>query len=183
MIEVEPNGALKIQEIEAHGEDAPVVHRPAVQGGELDRAFAAARERGRLRVAEILSGPKMLSADNLAQMLGRPRATINTKRQSRQLLAIESVTRGVRFSSWQIAEDDKRFAALPQLFELLGDHPWAVYRFLVQSYPQLEGAMARDAHRRGRLAEVVQTAASFTDAFAEYCNCGVRDPRQKVCRH
>ncbi len=166
MVDVAPKGALKIREIDSQANTTPVEASPQSRSANLDRALAAARERGRRRVAEILNDPDMLSADNLARMLGTTRATINTKRQNHQLLALDGATRGFRFPSWQIGEDGKPFAAMPQLFERLGGSPWAVYRFLVQSHSELDGETGRDALRRGRSAEVIDTAASVADAFA-----------------
>src|SRR5271166_6126136 len=84
MVDVEPKGALKIREIDSAANSAIIDATPEVANADLDRALAAARERGRRRVAEILSDPDMLSADNLARLLGTTRATINTKRQNRQ---------------------------------------------------------------------------------------------------
>ena len=166
MVDVEPKGALKIREIDSASEFAMIDAAPEVADADLDRALAAARERGQRRVAEILSDPDMLSADNLARLLGTTRATINTKRQNRQLLGLEGATRGFRFPSWQIGEDGKPFAALPTLFDRLGDSPWAVYRFLVQSHPELDGETARDALRKGRTADVIEAAESVAETFA-----------------
>ena len=130
MVDVEPKGALKIREINSGSDSAIIDAAPEVANADLDRALEAARERGRRRVAEnFLSDTDMLSADNLARLLGTTRATINTKRQNRQLLGLEGATRGFRFPSWQIDEDGKPFAALPTLFDRLGDSPWAVYLF------------------------------------------------------
>ncbi len=165
-VDVEPKGALKITEIDPMSEAAIADAGPAEANADLDRALAAARERGRRRVAEILSDPDVLSADNLARLLGTTRATINTKRQNHQLLGLEGATRGFRFPSWQIGEDGKPFAALPALFERLGDSPWAVYRFLVQSHPELDGETGREALRRGRTAAVIEAAESVAQAFA-----------------
>jgi hypothetical protein len=166
MVDVEPKGALKIREIVSASDSAIIDTTPEVAHMDLDRALAAARERGQRRVAEILSDPDMLSADNLARLLGTTRATINTKRQNRQLLALEGATRGFRFPSWQIGEDGKPFAALPTLFDRLGDSPWAVYRFLVQSHPELDGETGRDALRKGRTADVIEAAESVAETFA-----------------
>jgi hypothetical protein len=166
MVDVEPKGALKIREIDFASESAIIDAAPGVAGADLDRALAAARERGQRRVADILSDPDMLNADNLARLLGTTRATVNTKRQNRQLLGLEGATRGFRFPSWQIGEDGKPFAALPTLFDRLGDSPWAVYRFLVQSHPELDGETGRDALRKGRTADVIEAAESVAETFA-----------------
>lgn len=164
-VDVEPAGTPRITPVEMVGEAQPGAAE-FVGGGELDRSLAAARERGRSRVAEILSGQDMLSADDLAQLLGTTRATVNTKRQNHQLLALEGAKRGFRFPDWQIGEDGKPFEALPTLFERLGGSPWAVYRFLVQHHPELDGQTGRDALRQGRSAEVIEAADSVAQAFA-----------------
>ena len=166
MVEVEPKGALKIREIDSAYDFTIIDAEPEVANADLDRALAAARKRGRRRVAEILGDPDMLSADNLARLLGTTRATINTKRQHRQLLGLEGATRGFRFPSWQIGEDGKPFSALPTLFDRLGDSPWAVYRFLVQSHPELDGETGRDALRKGRTADIIEAAESVAETFA-----------------
>ncbi|MFX8972731.1 hypothetical protein ABTN24_19605, partial [Acinetobacter baumannii] len=88
--------------------------------------MAAARERGRLRVAEILAEPDMLSAEEFAALIGTSRVTVNTKRQNHQVLGFEGARRGYRFPRWQITRDGKPFAALPVLFDRLGNSPWAV---------------------------------------------------------
>ena len=165
-VDVEPKGALKIREIDAGSDGSVNESAPVVVDANLERALAAARERGQRRVAEILSDPDMLSAENLARVLGTTRATINAKRQSRQLLGLEGATRGFRFPSWQICEDGKPFALLPALFERFGDSPWAVYRFLVQSHSELDGATGRDALRLGLGAKVIEAAESVAEAFA-----------------
>ena len=53
------------------------------------------------------------------------------------------------------------------LFDRLGDSPWAVYRFLVQSHPELDGETGRDALRNGRTADVIEAAESVAETFAE----------------
>lgn len=133
---------------------------------DLDAALAAARARGHRRVAEILSGDDMLSADALASLLGTSRVTVNAKRQRREILGLEGAKRGYRFPQWQVGDDGKPFAALPALFERLGDSPWAVYRFLVQHHPELGGITGREALQRGRTAETIEAAESVARDFA-----------------
>ena len=134
---------------------------------DLDRALDAARARGRLRASEILSGEEMLSADDFAELLGVSRVTVNAKRQRHEVLALEGAKRGFRFPAWQVDENGKPFDVLPRLFELLGDSPWTVYRFLVQRHPELDGARAQDLLRRGRSTAVIEAAESVAQgAFA-----------------
>jgi hypothetical protein len=153
----EPRIALKTADAEA----------PPAEDDNLEAALRAARERGRLRAAEVLAGDEMLGADAFAELLGVSRVTVNAKRQRHEVLALDGARRGYRFPAWQLDQNGKPFAALPQLFERLGDSPWTVYRFLIQRHPELEGATALDALRRGRSAEVLEAADSVaTGAFA-----------------
>ena len=75
----------------------------------------------------------MLSADDFAALIGTSRVTVNAKRQNHQILGLDGAKRGYRFPAWQLDENGKPFAALPDLFDRLGDSPWAVYRFLVET--------------------------------------------------
>lgn len=161
MVEVDRTGQPRI--LPARNLPAKAEPKPAAQSADednLDRALDAARERGRLRAAEVLSGEEMLSAEEFAELLGVSRVTVNAKRQKHEILALEGAKRGFRFPAWQIDENGKPFDVLPKLFELLGDSPWTVYRFLVQRHAELDGASAQDYLRRGRIDQVVETAES-----------------------
>ncbi len=137
---------------------------PGDGGGELEAALAAARERGRARVADILDGTEMLSAEQFATLIGTSRVTVNAKRQNRQVLGLEGAKRGFRYPEWQIDEDGKPFDVLPALFVRLGGRPWTVYRFLVQHHSELDGLTGREALHRGLKAEVLETAESVLRA-------------------
>jgi hypothetical protein len=106
----------------------------------------------------------MLNDDKFGELLGVSRATVNTKRQKRQVLGLEGAKRGFRFPAWQIGEDGKPFAALPELFDRLGGEPWAVYRFLTQRHPELDGLTGCEALRRGQAAKVIDVAESVARA-------------------
>ena len=133
---------------------------------DLKNALKAARERGHTRVATILKSKDMLSADEFADYLGTSRVTVNNKRQKHQLLGLEGATRGFRFPKWQVGANGKPFSALPQLFKRLGGDPWAVYRFLLQHHPELEGLTGREALRKGKIKETIEAAESVTRSFA-----------------
>jgi nucleoid DNA-binding protein len=127
---------------------------------DLNAALEAARSRGRERVAAILSGEGMLSAEEFGKLIGVSRVTVNQKRQRREVLALEGARRGFRFPEWQIGEDGKPFSELPDLFDRLGGSPWAVYRFLVQHHPELDGLTGVEALRRGQTTQVIDAAES-----------------------
>jgi hypothetical protein len=127
----------------------------------LDASLEAARERGRLRSAQILDQTDMLTAEQFAERLGVSRMTVNARRQKHELLGLDGAKRGFRFPAWQVDDDGKAFDALPQLFDLLGDNAWTVYRFLTQRHAALEGISAKDALLRGKTPQVLQAAESL----------------------
>jgi hypothetical protein len=140
--------------------------RPAARD-ELDIALGAARTRGAARVADILNGADMLTADAFAEEIGATRETVHKKRRRHEVLGLEGPKRGVRFPKWQLNRSGELLSGLPQLFEALGDHPWAVYRFLLQGHPELDGATGLAALRAGRIEEVIGVAGSVgAGAFA-----------------
>jgi len=111
--------------------------KPGAAATDLDAAIAAARRRGDIRVAEILAGEDMASADTFAASLGITRQSLHAKLGKHHVIGLEGAKRGVKFPIWQIGADGKPFAALPALAAAL-DGPWAVYRFLTQYQPQLD---------------------------------------------
>ena len=153
-IKIEPDGTseitgLDLEEIEVAAEET---------ADERDRAFAAARARGRTRAAEILSRDDMLSADEMAERLGISRVTVNARRQRNELLGLEGSRRGFRFPEWQVDDDGAPIQIMPRLFELLGPTPWGVYRFLTERQDALNGATALDVLRRGEGDRVLDAA-------------------------
>lgn len=162
-VEVEPNGAPRIVEMLI---DEALAGTAEEDAAAVEGALTAARARGRDRVASILAHPDMLSAEAFAQHLNTSRETINTRRKAHQVLGLQGATRGFRYPAWQVGEDGRPFAALPEIFDALGDSPWAVYRFLVQEHGELDGLTGVEALRRGRGPEAVEAAESVARAFA-----------------
>jgi hypothetical protein len=145
---------------------APLPHRtPAIEasteGARLEAALEAARPRARLRSAQILDQSDMLTAEAFAGRLGVSRMTVNARRQKHELLGLDGAKRGFRFPAWQVDEDGKAFDVLPKLFDLLGNNPWTVYRFLTQRHAALEGVSAKDALHQGKVTQVLQAAESL----------------------
>jgi hypothetical protein len=151
MVDAEGRPSIKVA-------DVPLKSSRDTRDDNLDAALSAARERGRQRAAEILAGDEMLGADAFAELLGVSRVTVNAKRQKHEVLALEGAKRGFRFPTWQVDEDGKPFAAIPRLFDQLGDSAWTVYRFLTQRHSALEGATGIEALRRGESEAVIEAA-------------------------
>jgi hypothetical protein len=164
-VDVDPDGETVVTPVEdAIGAPEPVVEETAVLDAELTAALAGARERGRLRAGEILSGDDMLAAEDFAKMLGTTRVTVNAKRQSGQILGLDGAKRGFRFPVWQLDAEGKPYAELTALHERL-DGPWAVYRFLVQPHGELGGLTGREALERGKGKAALEAAESIGRDF------------------
>ena len=166
VVGIQPDGAENVTGFAEDSASFAGRRRANASPSKLDRALTDARRRGQLRVAEILAGPEMLSADAFAERLGTTRATVTAWRHKKQVLGLEGATRGFRFPEWQIVTNGKPLPALPQLFDRLGGDAWAVYRFLVQRHPELGGMTGKDALQKGRVDEVVEAAESVAEAFA-----------------
>ncbi len=123
-------------------------------------AFAEALERGASSARRILADAEMLTADALADLVGTNRATINNWRRTHRLLGLKGPLRGYKYPRWQLDPNGAPFDVIPLLFEVLGDHPWAVYRFLVQHHPELGELTARQALHAGRTDDVLNVAES-----------------------
>lgn len=158
-VEVDPAGEATVFPVEAARVEPAVAPAPGLQ-----RALAAARERGRLLAAEVLSSDDMVSAEDFAAVLGTSRMTVNTKRQNGQLLGLDGAKRGFRFPLWQLDAEGKPFAELQALHEVLGG-AWAVYRFMVQPLGELDGMTGREALARRRSQAVLRAAESVARDF------------------
>ncbi|MER9838535.1 XRE family transcriptional regulator [Mesorhizobium sp. M0145] len=141
----------------ASGDSFPV-EDTGMPDADLEAALAGARARGRKRVAEIVAGEDMLSADAFAKLLGTSRVTVNARRQSGQVLGIDGAKRGFRFPVWQLDKDGRPFGALPALHAMLGNSAWAVYRFLVSRHGVLDGRTGLRALQQGDDASVLAAA-------------------------
>lgn len=164
-VDVDPEGDMVVTPVEEETATiAPLTDEASVPDAELEQALAAARSRGRLKAAEILSGADMLNADNFAKLVGTTRVTVNAKRQNGQVLGLDGAKRGFRFPEWQLDSDGKPYAALAILHERLGG-PWAVYRFMVQPHGELDGLTGREALEQGRAEQALEAAESIGRDF------------------
>jgi hypothetical protein len=124
----------------------------------LDHALKDARTRGASVKERLLSDPEMLSTAEMAERIGMSEEGIRLKRKRHEVLGLEFAKRGIRYPSWQLSENRQLLPGLPRLFSILGDSPWTVYRFLLQHHPELGGARAVDALKRGRTDGVLAAA-------------------------
>lgn len=147
-------GASLIRDLANQRRSAP----PAAKMDDLGVALAEARIRGAGRAAEILAGPGMLSADQFAALVGVTREGVRQKMIRREILGLQGAKRGVRYPAWQVTRDGGLLPELPKVFALLGDSPWAVYRFLTQPSAAFRGASPLESLRDGKVKPVLEAA-------------------------
>jgi hypothetical protein len=149
---VSPNGKIEIVRTAAS--------EKAAAASPLDAAIARAKGRGSAKIADILKGEDMLTAEAFGKLIGTTHTTVNAKRKVHEVLGLEGATRGVRYPRWQITADHLPLPGLVRVFEALGDHPWAVYRFLRTNHAELGGAAALDALKAGHVEAVLGVASN-----------------------
>lgn len=125
---------------------------------DLDAALSEAHARGAARATEILGGSDMLGADDFARLIGVTREAVRQKLMRREIVGLQGAKRGVRYPAWQVTRDGALLPGLPQLFAILGDSPWAMYRFLTQPNPAFKGKPPLDSLRAGEAAPVIAAA-------------------------
>lgn len=136
-------------------------------GGGLEAAIARAKARGATKVAEILRSEDMLTAREFGPLIDASHETVNAKRKRHEVLALQGAKRGLRYPRWQVTGDGLELPGLPKLFEVFGDQPWAIYRFLRANHPELGGRTALEALKAGEVDAVLGVARNqATGAFS-----------------
>jgi hypothetical protein len=105
----------------------------APAGGSLGSAIAQAKARGATKVSDILKGADMLTARAFGDLI-------------------------VKYPRWQVTDAGLPLPGLVQLFHVLGEQPWTVYRFLRTAHAELGGSTALDALKAGQVDAVVGAA-------------------------
>ncbi|QLH69220.1 hypothetical protein [Rhodopseudomonas palustris] len=149
-VEVLPDGSAK-----AIG--TPVTIAPP-NVSSLETSLKSARERGTIKIAEILKGEDMLTAGAFGSLIGASHETVNVRRGRGEILGLQGATRGVRYPSWQVTESGMPLPGLSELFEILGKQPWSVYRFLKTEHAELGGRTALEAMKAGQQKAVLGVA-------------------------
>lgn len=149
-VRVSPDGDAKLV--------AEPVSAPVAESDALESALAAARERGQVKAAEILKGDDMLTASDFGSLIGASHETVNVKRGRGEVLGLQGATRAVRYPRWQVTDAGLPLPGLSKLFEILGRHPWVVYRFLRTKHAELGGRTALDALKAGQQEAVMGVA-------------------------
>lgn len=130
----------------------------SVPSPRLRDALARAFERGEIQAAQILAGDEMLDPATIADRLGVTRQTVHAWGKSGKLLALSSAKRGVRYPDWQLDETGQPLAGLKELAGALGGGGWTLYRFLMQTHPELDGKRGIDALKQNRLTDLLGVA-------------------------
>ena len=103
----------------------------------------------------------------MSRLLGTTRATINTKRQNRQLLGLEGATRGFRFPILADRRGRKAIRGPADALRAPWQQPFGL--LTVSSSRAIRNSMARRAATRfewARTADVIEAAESVAETFA-----------------
>jgi hypothetical protein len=130
------------------------------EGDALDAAIARARARRAKRTAEIFQSPEMLDEREFGSLVNALPEKIQKWRVGRDVLALEGAGLEPRYPRWQITDDARLLPGLREIAQELGS-PWVVYRFLLQSHPELQGKSALECLKVGRVADVVAVARAI----------------------
>ena len=125
----------------------------------------AARSRGAAVKEELLADPSMLPTSGMAKVLGISDEEVRRRLKRHEVLGIDLAKPELRFPAWQVSPDRKLLPDLPRLFEILGDDPWRICRFLTQVHAELGGRSGADALQDGDV-DGVLAAAENTAAGA-----------------
>lgn len=145
---------------------AVIIAGEGPEAPELAPALDAAKRRGDALKRSLLAAPDMLSTAEMAERLGMSEEGVRLKRKRHEVLGLELAKRGIRYPSWQVLNDRTLLPGLPRLFQILGDSPWTIYRFLLQHHAELGGVCGIDALRQGRVEDVL--AASENSVAGGY---------------
>jgi hypothetical protein len=142
--------------------DPPATERlPAANQAALERAFARAQSAK----AELLSRADMLTGEQLAKRLHLTRATVDNRRRTGKLLALElGAKRGLRYPDWQreLLQDTASRAAYERTLQALGGAgSWSRYRFFTQAQPALGGQTPIHALQTRNSEAVLRAAATW----------------------
>jgi len=140
--------------------------RAGAPEAKLESALAEARARGAKRVAEIFGRPDMLSTKKFAELIHVTPEAVRQKREKHEILGLKAAKRDYLYPGWQLNGNGQLLPELPRLFEMLGGEPWAVYRFLLQRHPELEGDTALSALHKGNIQGVLAAAENASNAFS-----------------
>ena len=157
VLQVLPSGEVSPAVLGPAVSAAPKVATPETRDA-LDIAMDDAKARGQAKIAEILKGEDMLTSREFGPLIGVSHETVRIKRERFELLGLEGTTRGVRYPRWQVTEEGLPLPSLPQLFAVLGEKPWTVYRFLRTAHAELGGRTALEALKAGQSEAVLGVA-------------------------
>jgi hypothetical protein len=101
------------------------------------------------KIAALVSGPDMLTSDEMAEQLDVSRETIHQWHKAGKIIGVNGAKRGLRFPKWQIGDRGRPLAGLEEIVGAFHDDHWAAWRFLSEPVPEL-GQLGYEALAQGK---------------------------------
>jgi hypothetical protein len=137
---------------------ARIRRAPIADDAKFANALAAARKLGEAVKAALLADESMLTTPAIARSLGISETAVRRKRERHEILGLELAERRVRYPDWQLLPNRQVLPGLPRLFEILGDDPWRLFRFLTAVHAELGGKTGVRGLRDGDVERVLVAA-------------------------
>lgn len=102
---------------------------------DLDRAIAAAEERGKVAVAAMADTEEMLSTAEIAERIEISRQAVAKRRDYGQILALKAGPKSLRYPDWQILPTGQVVEGIQEILQRLDGDGWAAYRMLKEIAP------------------------------------------------
>lgn len=104
-----------------------------------ENSFSKARDRGVKLVADILSGPEMLTGAQFGETSGMSRQAVDKRRRAGELLALRGATRKLKYPDWQLSPLGQIIPGIKETLSLAAGDSWVAYRVLMTEYPDASG--------------------------------------------
>lgn len=127
---------------------------------EMEQALRAALRRGDAFISKIFAEPSMLELEEFAARSRMTKGEVEGLCRQGELLVLEDRRGTSKLPEWQLGPDGRPLPAIRHLLAILEDK-WAVYRFLMQHHPELDGQTGLDAIRAGKSVQAIATAQSL----------------------
>lgn len=88
----------------------------------------------------------------------------------------------MKYPRWQATDAGVPLPGLARLFDVLGEHPWTIYRFLRTAHADLGGRTALDVFKAGQVEAVVGVAENLAAGLQLRCRASCQTLTSRTAR-